>query len=147
MSLLVTDGNAFVHAEAYELEAKLVAMDPRLYLKYRVIDHPKKPGVKGRRYEVHRHCEDGKNRLIGHWRLEEFDTIWSDMQVMAAGAAGRIASVEERIDKHNDEMERDNDRESSGFMTEAMTHAAKLMHDRTQPKTVFRGMPGLRDEV
>lgn len=147
MSLIVAhDSQAFVHAGAYELEAKLVEMDPRLYLKYRVIEHPKKPGVKGRRYEVHRHCEDGQVRMIGHWRLEEFDMIWPDMQKMAAGAAGRIAGVEDRIDSHNDGMERDNSRATQEAMGEMMDHAVRLVHDRTQPKNVFRQMPGLRDD-
>ena len=145
MSLLVTDGNAFVHADAYELERKLAAMDPRLYLKYRVIEHPKKPGVKGRRYEVHRHCEDGKTRMIGHWRLEEFDSIWSDMQVMAAGAAGRIAGVEDRIDSANDAIERDNHQQGVDAMGEMMDHAVRLFHDRTQPKNTFRQVGGLKD--
>jgi len=108
MSLLVNYGSSPVHSGAVELEARLWEMDPRLQSSTSTREHPKEAPpngdpIIGRRYEVWRHCEDEKNRMIGHWRMEESTPIYSDMVVMAAGAAGRITGVEDRIDAHNDE--------------------------------------------
>ncbi len=145
MSLIVAhDQNAFVHAGAYDLEAKLVEMDPRLYLKYRVVQHPKK-GT-GRRYEVHRHCEDGETRLIGHWRIEEFDQIWTDMQVMKAGAEGRIDGVEARIDAHNDAVDSVKSSEFRDAVGPMLDHAARLTAERQSGKHIHYQVGGLRDD-
>lgn len=147
MSLLVAhDQQTFIHADAYDLERKLTELDPRLYLKYKVVHKQTRQGkATGRRYEVHRHCEDGKHRMIGHWLVEEFDSIYADVVTMAAGAAGRIDSVEDRIDKHNAGIEADNSRETQDALGAMIDHGTRLVHDRTQPKNIFRGIPGLRD--
>lgn len=98
-----------------------------------------------KRYEVWRWNEDGTETIIGHWTIEEFDRILFDIVTMRAGAEGRAESVIDRIDAGNSEIEKKNSaafRDSYGEMRE---HFQRLVHDRTQPANIFRGIPGRRD--
>lgn len=139
-------GSHPIHAGAFDLEARLIDFDPRLQLRYVTREHPTRKGVIGRRYEVHRHCEDGETRMIGHWKLEDFDKIWPDIQAMKAGAEGTAPGVEAEIEKHNAAVEAKISDQIRDNLGGAMEYAAKLFHDRTNPRNVFRGIPGLRDE-
>lgn len=130
MSILTAQGDALIHAGAYDLEAKLWEMDTRLSLKMRVIEHPKRKGVKGRRYEVWRRNEDGQDSMIGHWRLDEFDRIWPDMQVMRAGAEGRVDDVLTRLDKDNDARDRQATDEFNDAYGRLAEHKLALERDR-----------------
>lgn len=131
--------------------------DPRLWLAEGVVEsrkrqqHPKTgawlwPGdIIARRWEVWRSCEDGIDRLIFHCPEEEFDAILFHLAPMRLDAPNRVSS-EDAIDAHNAEIEDKNSREAKDVIGEATEHLAKLVHDRTQPRNVFRGIPGLRDE-
>lgn len=164
-ALHVPDSDAgWSRADAPELDRKLregdglgFPGDPALYLGQGVVtsrkrqQHPKTgawlyPGdIIARRWEVWRHCEDGVDRIIGHWPEHDFDRIIFDLAPMRLDAPNRVSS-EDAIDAHNAEIEDKNSREAKDVIGEATEHLAKLVHDRTQPRNVFRGIPGLRDE-
>lgn len=119
--------------------------DPTLYLAQGVVEETRggRPTGKivARRYEVWRHCEDGVERIIGHWRMEEIDRIIYDLARMRAEAPGH-EDIIDTIEKHEVENEKrvwEPYRQSMGAL---MEHMAKLHHDRNNPKQVFRGMPG-----
>lgn len=154
----------WVRTDAAELERKLQVGDgmgfpgdPRLFLSQGIVaaakrtQHPvtgawlNKGDVLARRWEVWRTCEDGIDRKIGTWRMEEFDRILLDMSGMRLDAPGHVDATES-IDAANAKIDKDNSDDIKEHMGEAMEHMAKLHHDTTEPKNVFRGMPGLRDE-
>lgn len=151
--LLPNSDFGWVRADAPELDRKLRegdgihwSGDPDLDLRQGVVEEMRSGRPTGkivaRRWEVWRHCEDGVDRMIGHWRMEEFDRILYDLATMRAGAEGRTTGAVDRIDKANDANEKrvwEKGRDAYGEMLE---HLAKLWHDRNNPKTVFRGMPG-----
>lgn len=154
--LTPSDQFGWVRADAADLAAKLRAGDmlgwpgdPDLDLRQGVVEEVKwgRPTGKivARRWEVWRHCEDGVDRMIGNWRMEEFDRIIFDLTHMRAEAPKKEAAID-RIERLNDENEKavwEPFRQSQGAMIE---HYAKLYHDTHGPKNVFRGMPGLNPE-
>lgn len=117
--------------------------DPSLYLAQGVIEQKGK--ILARRWEVWRECEDGMDRIIGHWRMEEYDRIIFDLARMRAEAPSH-ENVADRIDAHNAEIEKANSRQFRDSAGEMLEHAAKLHHDTSGPKNTFRGMPGFRDD-
>lgn len=130
MGLLTHQGDALIHADAYALEQRLWDTDPRLQLKYVTVEHPTRRGVKGHRYEVWRHNEDGTDGMIGHWRLEEFDQIETDLAVMRAGADGRAASAVERLDAHDKVMEKQKADEFADAYGPMAEHKLALVRDQ-----------------
>lgn len=119
--------------------------DPRMYLAIGVLTRKKRGQTKqGRRYEVWRYCEDGEDRMIAHWRLEERDRIIFDLARMRLDAPGHIDSSD-AIDANNAAIERAAEEQAQAKIGEWMEHGAKLLHDLTNPRNVFRGMPGQRD--
>jgi hypothetical protein len=155
----------FVHADAEELARKLQegdgilwSGDPRLELRLCKAEAPKsmwysplgrrvkKGEVLARRYEVWRHNEDGTDTQIGHWRLEEFDRILMDIAPMRMDSPGHVDSLA-AVDAANDAHERVTSDRALDHMMEAGEHMAKLIHDTTGPRNVFRGIPGLRDTI
>lgn len=153
MSLLTPNANfGWVRADAADLDRKLRegdgihwSGDPDLDLRQGVVEEMRSGRPTGkivaRRWEVWRHCEDGVDRLIGHWRMEEFDRILFDLAAMRAEAPGHV-DVIDSIDAKNLAAEAaiwEPWRQAQGEMLE---HMAKLYHDRNNPKNVFRGMPG-----
>ncbi len=169
MGLYRSDANAggFVHADAEDLARKLQqgdgilwSGDPNLELRMATACAPKsmwfkelgrrvrKGEVLARRYEIVRHTEDGETVLIYHCRLEEFDAGRTLMEIapMRLDSPGHVDTLAE-IDKVNDQHERDNTSQMIDTMGEMMEHKLKLIHDLTQPRNVFRGMPGSRDDV
>lgn len=153
----------YMHADAPELDRKLRegdgivwTGDPRLFLSMGIVVANRRtwvdelgryvqPGeVIARRYEVWRHGEDGRDYLIGTWRLEEFDRILMDLAPMRLDSPGHVDAIEE-IDRHNEALERENSRKFKEAMIEGVEHQVKLWHDLHNPKNVFRGIPGLRD--
>lgn len=147
----------YMHADAADLEMKLklgdgvlFAGDPDLELRMAIIERRKygRPdGIVARRYEVWRHCEDGQERMIGHWRLEEFGQILQDVALMSAAARGRAPGVEERIDKANAEVEKAQTDQFVDAVGETLEHALRLHHDTENPRNIFRGIPGQRDKT
>lgn len=153
MPILRPDADlGFLRGDAPELDRKLRegdgihwGGDPDLTLAQGVVEETRSGRLTGkivaRRWEVWRMCEDGVDRMIGHWRMEEFDRILFDLAAMRAEAPGHVF-VDDAIEKANVANEKRvwaPYREKSFEMKE---HMAKLWHDRTQPKNVFRQMPG-----
>lgn len=131
--------------------------DPRLELRMGVMEVAEgrisrtlgrwvnKGEILGRRYEVWRRCEDGVERRVGSWTLEEFDRIILDLSGMRLDSPGHV-DTQAKIDTTNAEIEAAAMRDYRDAQGEILEHGAKLLHDTTQPKNVFRGMPGRRDE-
>lgn len=157
MSLLLPNSDfGWVRADASDLDRKLRegdgiqwSGDPDLDLRQGVVEEMRSGRPTGkivaRRWEVWRHCEDGVDRIIGHWRMEEFDRILFDLARMRAEAPGHV-DVVESIDKGNAATEAAIWQKGHDAYSEMMEHMLKLWHDRNNPKNVFRGMPGLNPE-
>lgn len=153
MSLLLPNNDfGWMRADAPDLDRKLRegdgihwSGDPSLDLRQGVVEEMRSGRPTGkivaRRWEVWRHCEDGVDRMIGHWRMEEFDQILYDLARMRADAPGHVDVVDsiEAGNQANEKRIWASWRDSQGEMLE---HMAKLWHDRNNPKNVFRGMPG-----
>lgn len=119
--------------------------DPDLELHQGVVTDPTGRKILARRWEVWRNCEDGQCRLIGHWRMEEYDKIVFDLARMRADSPGFVPTAD-RVDAANDEIEKANTAQFRDSMGAAIDHGARLLADTTGPKQTFRGIPGLRDE-
>lgn len=102
--------------------------------------------VVARRYEVWRHCEDGADRMIGHWRLEERDQIIMDVARMRGALEGRAQLAEDEIDTNNAAIEQAKADEYLETAYPLLEHALELDHDRTEGKNVFRQVGGFRDD-
>ncbi len=142
----------YAHAGMEELDRKLKqgdgltwGGDPDLDLHMGVITD-KRGNVVARRYEVWRFCEDGQERMLAHWRLEEFDRILLDIVMMKAGAEGKVASAEVRIDTANAKLEKEQSDKFVEKNFDTLDHALRLAHDTTRAKNTFRGIPGQRDK-
>lgn len=118
--------------------------DEDMELHQGVVTSPNGREILARRWEVWRNCEDGKCRIIGHWRIEEFDKIIFDLARMRPEAPGHV-SVEDVIDAANDKIEAKNSAQFRDSMGAAIDHGARLLADTTGPKQTFRQMPGMRD--
>lgn len=153
MSLLLPNNDfGWMRADAADLDRKLRegdgihwSGDPDLDLRQGVVEEMRSGRPTGnivaRRWEVWRHCEDGVDRMLGHWRMEEFDRILFDLASMRADAPGHV-NVVDAIELKNAENEKriwEPYRQAQGEMLE---HLAKLYHDTTGPRNVFRGIPG-----
>jgi hypothetical protein len=153
MSVLLPNSDfGWIRADAKDLDLKLRtgdgiqwSGDPNLELRQGVVEEVKwgRPTGKivARRWEVWRHCEDGIDRSIGHWRMEEFDRILFDLAKMQAGVRGHenVIDAIERDEVAREKVQSDRFADSYGGMLE---HMAKLWHDRNEGRNVFRGMPG-----
>lgn len=164
MSLYMPDGETgFMHSEAPELDRKLRegdgihwTGDPRLELRMGIIKANRyavnpltgryvRPGaIIARRYEVWRHCEDGTDQIVGHWRLEDFDRILLDLAPLRMDSPGHVDALD-AIDKHNEAIEKENSRKFKESAMEALSHMLDVHVEREHGKTRFRQMPGLRD--
>jgi hypothetical protein len=150
--LTPSDSFGWIRADAADLDRKLRegdgiqwTGDPLLELRQGVVEKMSSGRPTGeivaRRWEVWRACEDGVDRMIGHWRMEEFDRILFDLARMRAESPSHV-DVVDSIEAANVENEKriwKPFRDSQGEMLE---HAAKLWHDTNNPKNVFRQMPG-----
>lgn len=150
--VLPDDATGWLDSRAVDVDKQLRAGDgiqwsgdPSLYLAQGVVEETRggRPTGKivARRYEVWRYCEDGMERMIGHWRMEEIDRIIFDMARMRAEAPGHedVVDVIERHERENEERVWKPYRESQGEM---MEHLVRLWHDRNNPRNTFRQMPG-----
>jgi hypothetical protein len=153
--LINRPGIGTIDHDAWELDRKLREGDgviwpgdPHLTLELAVVEARDRTTGKrhvGRRYEVWRACEDGMDRLIGHWRLDEKHAILPELARMRIEAPGHV-DVVESMRAGNARVEaatRDKYRDAMGA---CLDHAARLLHDRTQPKTTFRQVGGRRDD-
>lgn len=153
MPILTPNGDlGFLRGDAPELDRKLRegdgihwTGDPDLELRQGIVEEMRSGRLTGkivaRRWEVWRYCEDGVERMIGHWRMEEFDRILLDLSTMRAEAPGH-KFVDDAINEANAANEERVWQPYREKMFELKEHMGKLIHDRTQPKNVFRGMPG-----
>lgn len=95
----------------------------------------------GYRYEVWRHLEDGTDERIITVDMNELHTLLPKLCQMDPRSPGFVDQFE-AASKANDQAHADRARdlrEAHGEMTE---HLFKLWHDRNNPKTTFRQMPG-----
>lgn len=107
--------------------------DDRLFLMIEVLEHR---GRRGHRLAVYRHCEDGTDQVVGRWHPGEQYRVLSDLALMRAGAPG-VASVCDRIDKHNAAKERDAWDAYNDKLGEALDHMTRFYNDTTGPRTRF----------
>jgi len=120
--------------------------DRRLMLVQKVI-RLRSPGGghrTGRRWEVWRACEDGQDRFIGSWPLDQSHRIIPDLAKMRAerpggGADERLAE----IDRHNQALEADRQRQAEEAWLQMLEHMAWAEARLSGPRTVF-GMRGPR---
>jgi hypothetical protein len=98
-----------------------------------------------RRYEVWRHCEDGVDRRLGSWLPDQLHEIIPDLVKMDPSSPAHV-STEDRIDAHNRRKEAELAMQMQDTLGEMMEHGNKLFHDLTQPRNVFRGIPGLNPD-
>lgn len=73
--------------------------DPNLELRLGIMTDRHHREV-ARRWEVWRHCEDGADRRLADWALDEFDQIIPDLVAMDPRNRGHVPTVE-RIDQAN----------------------------------------------
>jgi hypothetical protein len=109
--------------------------DPRLGLSIGVL-HDRKANRTGRRLEVWRYNEDGSETMVAHWHLSEQHRVIYDLTRMRVDSPGH-QSVLDGIDKHNDAMEQKALQQYRDSVGEATEHAARLYHDRNEPKNRF----------
>lgn len=154
MSELVLPNADFgwIRADAADLDRKLRegdgihwSGDPDLDLRQGVVEEMRSGRPTGkivaRRWEVWRHCEDGVDRILAHWRIEEFDRILFDLARMRAGSPAH-EDVIDRIDAANEANEERIWAQGRDKMGEMLEHMLKLHHDTTEGRNTFRGMPG-----
>jgi len=152
MSLLVNYGSFPPSTSgAVELEARLWEMDPRLQLSTSPGSTPRKrhPNgdphhrANGTRSGATARTEKTHDRPLADGGVRH-DLL--DMVVMAAGAAGRITGVEDRIDAHNASWSVTTPGRPRATWARAMDHAVRLF-PRPHPaeERPFVGWPGLRD--
>lgn len=158
------DLGGFVHSDAAETDRKLREGDgilwqgdPKLELRMGILTakvtgyhaqckrNVRKGEVIARRYEVWRHTELGTDEMLGHWTLEEYDRILVDMAGMRLDSPGHV-DTGSKVDANNDAVTDAAATEYAEHLGEMGEHLGKLYHDRTQPKNVFRQMPGTRDD-
>lgn len=108
--------------------------DPSMELTW---DAPRK------RWVVVRHCEDGVDRGLAWWSPEELEAIPACLAEMRLGSPGH-EDILDKIDRLNDENEKALERQYLDYAGAAVEHLTKLWHDRTQPRNVFRQIPGRR---
>lgn len=164
MSILApTPEFEWLRADAKDLDRKLregdglgFPGDPRLVLAQGVITAEKsgyskelgrivrRGDIVARRWEVWRHCEDGVDRMIGHWRMHEFDRILLDLTSMRLDSPGHEDTLS-KIDKANDAKDKEVLGQMRDVLGEFADHTARLIHDTTGPRDVFHQMPGRRD--
>ena len=154
--LISRPGLGVIHHDAWELDKKLRegdgAMwpgDSHLTLELAVVKAKDEYGNRhtGRRYEVWRACEDGQDRLIGHWLLEEKDMILHDVAKMSLQAPAHQDTLES-MRAANKQAEGRSKQLYWDAMGGMLDHAARLALDLSshEPKTTFRGIPGSRDD-
>lgn len=146
MPIYGADGGIATAPEWQELAKKLhdgdgllFAGDPRLYLQIGVLEGRNAYGrvvTTGRRLEVWRHNEDGSDAMIGHWHPSEQYRICMDLAEMRADRPGAVSALD-RIDKHNDALEKAASDAYQAASQEMLEHALKLDHDRNNPRNTF----------
>lgn len=134
--------NGVIAPEYEDLERKiqrgdgiLWTGDPRLWLGIGILRN-RVTGKEGRRLEVWRDNEDGSTTLVAHWRPEEQYRILYDLANMRTDRPGHIA-VTDRIDAHNDAIEKRNSEIAQEAMLQTLDHALRLDHDRKNPRNRF----------
>lgn len=97
------------------------------------------------RVEVHRHNEDGTDTPILQRPMDRWHEIIPEL-VKIDPASPMFKNTMDVIEKHNDAIDRERGRaiaEARGEMTE---HLWKLVSDRQNGRSTFRGLPGQNPE-
>lgn len=114
--------------------------DPALELHFRPMEGG--GGPEGR-WEVWRHCEDGVCRPLAWWGADELELILPGLGDMRLDSPAHV-DVGQRIDAANADTEERAFRDWRDSYGEMSEHFHRLLHDTTEPRTRFRGMPGRR---
>lgn len=109
--------------------------DPDLWLGIGVVVNPR-TGKTGRRLEVWRDNTDGSTTMIAHWLPTEQHMVCYDLAKMRVDAPGHV-SVVDRIDQHNDALEKAASDAAVESMMETLDHAIRVDHDRNNPRNQF----------
>lgn len=129
--------------------------DPRLYVQVGLLVAANTGTRKGKtfrkgdtvafRLEVWRHNEDGSDKEIIHRDLDKFHEIIPELNKMRVGGRGfeDTALSSEAWNAKIDKERSDAVRDAQAEMTE---HLWKLVADRQNGRTTFRGLPGLNPE-
>lgn len=167
MGLLTREpGAGYIHADAAKLDRQLREGDgliwkgdPTLELRVGVLSAPKRMqhpmtgkwlnrgDIIARRYEVWSHTIEGKDELIGHWLIEEFDRILYDIAGAKASFEGRAPSTIEQIDKHNASLEQANSDEFRNYYGTMLEHATRLARDITHGESTFYQVGNSKNEA
>jgi len=155
-SPLVNDPTiGWLHSGAQELQRQLRngngadwPGDDRLSLALRVVKHPIRTEILGRRYEVWRNMEDGRFEMIYHCRLDEFDRILPDLVLMRMDSPAWV-SAEKRMDANNAAIEQTNADLYVERMFPMMEHLKGLRehHNPHESKTKFFLNEGKRPDA
>lgn len=117
--------------------------DPRMYIAIGVV---RVPGIgTARRYEVWRLCEDGEDRFIGGWKLEEKDKIVFDLTRMRPDSPGFVSAADQ-MKEHNAKLEAQAQADYEDAAGEMMSHLSSIVSETNTGKNTFRQMPGRRDD-
>jgi hypothetical protein len=106
--------------------------DPRLWLGVGVLEN-RVTGKTGRRLEVWRDNEDGSTTLIAHWLPAEQYRILYDLAGMRADAPGHV-DVLDKIDTHNEAVEKANSQAHQEAIYQTLEHAVELHVERNEGK-------------
>lgn len=144
MALSIPNGH-HIAPEWKDLATKLVngdglgfSGDPRLDLRIGIMEKKLygRTIATGRRLEVWRRNEDGSEGMVGHWLPTEQHRVCYDLARMRPDSPG-FESVETRIDRHNAKVEKASSDRFVAAASEMLEHAARLDHDRNQPRNRF----------
>lgn len=116
--------------------------DDRMWLD---VEQVRRSGKTGHRLRVLRWCEDGSTQVIGTWHPSELYRVCSDLATMRVDRPGG-GDVLDRIDAHNDRLDRDAAQKRQENMIEKTARGLydQLRREGAIGRRVFT-VPGLRD--
>lgn len=133
----------YVPSDLEQLERDLQVADDLLFVQVGIIKHPVLG--EGRRIEVWRACEDGRNRMVAHFRMEERGKVAAEVAALRVESPGHVDTLT-KVEAANEATDK---ARADAFVDAAMTpmdHLARLQHDRNNPNVTFRQVGGMRDE-
>lgn len=109
--------------------------DPRMWLGVGILKN-KATGKQGRRLEVWRTNEDGSETMVAHWLPSEQNRVIFDLARMRADSPGHV-DVLDRIDAHNDALEKKLSDQAAEHMMETLDHAIRIHVEQNNPRHKF----------
>lgn len=144
---LIPMGEGFTHSEAFETDRQLREGDgmgwpgdPMLSL-HIGIRTAKKSGFDknigrwvragdevARRYEVWRHCEDGVDRIIGAWKMEDHGQIIFDLAMLRMDAPNHELTID-KLEASDARREKENSDKFAEAAGPALDHLASIKRE------------------